>query len=499
MKSFLPRSLFSQIALVMTAALLIASAVNFALLLGERSRAGLIEMSGGPIARFVDIAAEVMADPPAQGEPLRRGRPQFGGRLNVADNSLASRPAYRRNIRLEQRLARAFETAGVEVGAVQASTRQLKMEWGRRSDGTAGRPMGRDDDRFDDRGPGMRVLRPGANDDDDGDRPPPMAVGGPMPKQEVRVREMAFSARMPDGRWINAAFFAPQPPDGEIYRLGASTFVLFVGVLGAALWVAARLSRPLKDLTEAAARVGAAAEPEAVRVSGPTDVRQTLEAFNAMSQRVSQLLGEKDVMLGALGHDLRTPLASLRIRLESMEPEAERQKAIRTIEETTLLLEDILSLARQGRSAEAVQNMDVAILVEDIVEDYAETGAPVSLAASVRAPIACRPVLFGRLMRNLIDNAVAYGGVARVSVARLDGQVEIRVEDDGPGMSPEVLATATRPFVRGEDSRNRGTGGSGLGLALADAIAKAHGGALILSNRAPHGLTAAVRLPAVAS
>src|SRR5690606_15549179 len=193
----------------------------------------------------------------------------------------------------------------------------------------------------------------------------------------------------------------------------------------AALWIASRLGRPLRDLTAAAQQVGAAGEPQEVKVQGPGDVRQTLEAFNAMSRRVTQLLREKDVMLGALGHDLRTPLASLRIRIESMEPEAERLKAIRPIEEASGLPEDILELARQGRSKEPVQTMDISIIVEDMVEDYAETGAPVSLTSSEKAPVACRPVLFRRALRNLIDNAISYGERARLSVFRLDDEVHV--------------------------------------------------------------------------
>ena len=110
--------------------------------------------------------------------------------------------------------------------------------------------------------------------------------------------------------------------------------------------------------------------------------------------------------------------------------------------------------------------------------------------------MACRPVLFGRALRNLIDNAVTYGGVARVSVSRVDDEVHVRIEDDGPGMSPDVLATATDPFVRGEVSRSRETGGAGLGLTLADAIVKAHGGSLQMQNRDPQGFAVTVILPA---
>ncbi|MBI1359537.1 MAG: HAMP domain-containing protein [Alphaproteobacteria bacterium] len=479
----------------MTSALLVASAVDFAFLWAERARAGLIEASGPGLARFVDLAAVLSTAPPQvtdRNVPL--GRPPGAGRFTFGPTSMVVTRDLPRNGRLEQRLKRALDDGGVQTLSVRASVRTIVRP--ERPQGSSDRlfllRLQRDrlqtERRADQPGfPGRDIrMMPGSPDAGGRDRPP---------RPSLRAREVVFSAQFPDGRWLNASFFSPLPPSGDIYRLAGSTFIAFAFVLAAALWLANRLSRPLNDLTEAAAHVGAAGEPQEVPVRGPSDVRQTLEAFNSMSQRVTQLLGEKDVMLGALGHDLRTPLASLRIRLESMEPESERRKAVKTIEETTLLLEAILELARQGRSNEPVQMMDVAILVQDMVEDYAETGAPVTLVSSERVPAPCRPLLLRRLLRNLIDNAVAYGGATRVSVDRKDGSLEIRVDDDGPGMTPDALATATRPFVRGDASRNRTTGGAGLGLALADAIAKTHNGSLTLANRSPHGLSATVRLP----
>jgi signal transduction histidine kinase len=479
---FLTNSLSGQIALVMAGALLIASAVNFTILMGERYRAGFIEQSGPAIARFVDVAAEIEVRPLA-GRQLQL-RPRGPGRYQILPGNPIDNRNLQRDDRLEQRLVRALAEADVEVAEVRAASRVVGRQERLQLQPGAG---GRRDPAMPD-GPGPLRQRAGG-----------FAPGEPPGEITLReAREILLAARLPDGRWLNGAVVTPEPPTDEIWRLGASTFVTFAFVLAAALWVASRLSRPLRDLQTAAARVGAANDPEEVSVRGPGDVRQTLEAFNAMSRRVSQLLGEKDVMLGALGHDLRTPLASLRIRIETMEPEAERLKAIRTIEEATQLLEDILELARQGRSSEPVKTVDVSVLVEDIVEDYAETGAPVSLTNSEKAPAACRPVLFRRALRNLIDNAVAYGQAARLSVSKSGDDVLVRIEDDGPGMSEEALAAAGRPFVRGEASRSRSTGGSGLGITLADAIAKAHGGELKLANREPHGLAATIKLPLAA-
>lgn len=482
MKAFLPRSLSGQLALVMAGALLVASIVNFVLLIGERQRALLIEQSGFPIARFVDVARDVTASPPERGRPASIAR-QGPGRYQVqASNQIDSR-SLPRDAGLEQRLRAAVLDAGLTPGEIRASVQTIIRP--ERSAGMRER-LGGQGPGFSGNGP--RVQNP-ANDY----RP----NGGSRPPREAR--EIVLAMQIPDGRWLTSVTVGPEGTSGDIFLLGASTFVIFAFVLAAALWIASRVARPLQDLTAAAQKVGAAGEPQEVTVQGPGDVRQTLEAFNTMSRRVSQLLSEKDVMLGALGHDLRTPLSSLRIRIENMEPEVERQKAIRTIEEASDLLEDILELARQGRSKEPIKAMDISILVQDMVEDYAETGAPVSLTVAEKGPVACRPVLFRRALRNLIDNAVAYGERARLSVSRENGDVLVKVEDDGPGMSAEALRSAADPFYRGDTSRNRTTGGAGLGITLADAIAKAHGGSLSLENRSPHGLSVTIRMPTAAT
>lgn len=477
MKVFLPRSIPGQLALVMAGALLVASLVNFVLLLGERERAAFIEQSVPAIARFTDVGVDVFASPPAAGERLaildRRQGP--GGRYQVANNNPVDNLGLERDANLERRVREALVSAGVSVVEIRASSRVI-TRLPRPPQGFGGESRERSPERS---GPAPT--------------PPPEVSGLPR-----MAREILLAAQLPDGRWFSSISISPEPNRGDAMLLGVSTFVTFVFVLGAALLVARQVSRPLRDLADAAVRVGASGKPEEVPVQGHGDVRQTLEAFNAMSRRVSQLLNEKDVMLGALGHDLRTPLASLRIRIESMEPEAERAKAVRTIEEASQLLEDILELSRQGRSSEPERTIDVAVLVQDIVEDYSETGAPVTLQSSEKAPVACRPVLFGRAMRNLIDNAIAYGGAARVSVSRENAKVLVTIEDDGPGIPPDLLSRATDPFVRGETSRSRETGGTGLGLTLADAIAKAHGGSLKLVNRAASGLSATIELPAAA-
>jgi signal transduction histidine kinase len=278
-------------------------------------------------------------------------------------------------------------------------------------------------------------------------------------------------------------------------RLGAATLLLYLIVLGASLWLTLRIARPLRDLTRAAERFQGRADPIVVEPSGPDDLRLAIEAFNAMNRRVVMLIDEKDHMLGAIGHDLRTPLASLRIRIESMEPEDERDAAIAKIGEMTAMLEDILVLARSGRAREELRRVEVSALVEAVTEDYVELGKPVTFEPSERHVLEVQPNLLRRALRNLIDNAVGYGGSARVAVVAVDGGVEIRVADAGPGIAVADLEQVLQPFHRLEASRNRDTGGTGLGLAIAQSIAESHGGRLRLSQGEPHGLIAAVFLP----
>jgi signal transduction histidine kinase len=228
---------------------------------------------------------------------------------------------------------------------------------------------------------------------------------------------------------------------------------------------------------------------------GPDDVRRLIAAHNALEARIVALLDEKDVMLGAIGHDLKTPLAALRVRIESVEEESERAKMAATIEDINRSLDDILTLARVGRPSDPLEPTELSALVASVVEEYEDRGKPVVLADAARIVLSVRATWLRRLLRNLVDNALRYGGSARVSLARDGGAAVLAVEDDGPGIPESEIARMVEPFARLEASRNSATGGAGLGLTLAKAIAEQHGGRLTLTNRPEGGLTASVVLP----
>lgn len=220
-----------------------------------------------------------------------------------------------------------------------------------------------------------------------------------------------------------------------------------------------------------------------------------IAAFNGMSVRVSGMLEEKDRMLGAIGHDLRTPLAALRVRIESVEDDADRARMAETIDEMNRTLEDILSLARLGRPSEPETQVDLAALVDAVVEDFRDLGADVSFEEAERQRLRLRPTLMRRAIRNLIENAVKYAGGAEVRLVADPARVRIEVADRGPGIPPDQIARVFQPFTRLETSRNRETGGIGLGLALAQAIVGDAGGEIALANREGGGLLATITLP----
>jgi len=449
MRRLLPSSLLGQMLLLIGAALLVAQAVNLAFILGEQQKLSLARGEGPAIGRFIQAASIVAATEPEGRRPLLGAhRVGPGADYRLGPGTMIDRIRIERDPAIEERLAAALAEARVPVRAVRAAARS----------------------------------EPGPS-------------GHHPPGHGRHHRVVLLAAQLDDGSWLDARLHAPGPDPWLIHRLLLATLTLFLLVFGAAWWIARRLARPLRDLTRAAEGFGGQGPAEPVTPSGPSDIRRAVEAFNAMNRRTLVLLDEKDRMLGAIGHDLRTPLASLRIRAENMGPEEERERLVATVEEMAGTLEDILTLARTGRAREPVRPVDLAALADALVEEYRELGLAAVFLPSPRAVLAVQPNLLRRALRNLIDNGLAHGGGASVAVEERESEIELRVEDEGPGIPAERLAEVIEPFRRLDASRNRESGGAGLGLAIASAVAQSHGGRLALANRPGGGLSAVLILP----
>ena len=332
---------------------------------------------------------------------------------------------------------------------------------------------------------------------------PRLAAGREWREREILVASIQREA---GGSWESARLFVPPRPAGGLGLLLLPALVTFALLVVILFFVLRRITRPLAALT---ARVEEfSRDPEAVvelAETGPEDTRRLIAAHNAMEARIAALLDEKDVMLGAIGHDLKTPLAALRVRIESVADEAQRSKMAQSIEDITETLDDILTLARLGRKgaqdAKAqTETVDLGALAGGVVEEFEDMGEPVAMLEFQRLVARVQVTWIKRALRNLITNALRYAGPTTVSMVRGENHAILRVEDEGPGIPEEELAQMLEPFARGEASRNRATGGTGLGLTLARAIAEAHGGSLVLTNReeaGPNkgGLRAEIRLP----
>ena len=305
----------------------------------------------------------------------------------------------------------------------------------------------------------------------------------------------------------------PPPPNGpgSPANGGLSTgalwldyFVRFV-VIGAAAWFGARwLSAPMHELAAASETlVQAIARHQAPTAlddsQGTLEVRQTAQIFNTMAQRLRAQFDAQGLLMAAISHDLRTPLTRLRLRLEQIETLPQAERCIADVQEMDALIGNVLGMMRDRHASEARQRIDAHALLQSLADDLHEQGQPVSVlplaAGSAPSVVLVRPTALRRVIGNLVGNALRHGGSARVSVQVREGEAQLLIDDDGPGIPPLQLEAVFQPFYRADPARGAGAGtGSGLGLYIARDLVQAEGGRLILANRAEGGLRATVVL-----
>ena len=260
-------------------------------------------------------------------------------------------------------------------------------------------------------------------------------------------------------------------------------------------WLFARaLSAPLSRFSEGAKRLGTDPHAPALERSGPAEMLAAIDSFNAMQGRLTRLLQERSQMIGAIAHDLRTPLMRLAFRLDGLEQPL-KEKVEADINEMKLMISAALDFLRDQAAGLTRQRLDLRLLVESVVDDQSDVGHDVTLAGGDPVQLDGDPVSLRRLVVNLVDNALKYGERARLRLRANDGQCTIEIDDDGPGIPDALQQRVFEPFFRTEASRNRDTGGIGLGLTTVRAIVLDHGGAIELRNRKEGGLRVIVSLP----
>lgn len=279
--------------------------------------------------------------------------------------------------------------------------------------------------------------------------------------------------------------------------LGWGALVLILSLAGAYL-IAARINRPLRSLAVAADKVAKGLSVDPLPTTGAEELKRVSQTFNTMTASLARLDAERTLLLAGVSHDLRTPLARLRLAVEML-PESDSLKAgmIEDIEDMDGIIRQFLDFIR-GIEGEQAEPGDLNGLIAGVVDRYQRSGQPVEVSLGELPTVMLRPQAMHRLLTNLIDNALKYGhGAAKVVTASVDHQAHISVLDSGPGIPEPEIPRLLRPFERLDQSRGSGTG-SGLGLAIADRIAKLHGGTLDLINRPEGGLEVRITLPRAA-
>ncbi|KTE20584.1 histidine kinase [Sphingopyxis sp. H050] len=442
-----PKSLVGQLVFAVAVMLFVAQAINFAMLVRGQRQQTLAHGGGMAVARIIDAI-----------ERDRRG--DFRPPRNEEERHLARQRAEKMSITATRP---PLPAGAVRLPDLSAYVGDLLSETNIRAETVDAWALP----------PRQRLRRPAL---------PDRAV---IVVAKVDDRYFAVRTRIAAGGSRLKGFLVWQ------------TLTLYLLILVPIMVIAYRAAGPLRDLTRAARANPALRDTTPLPEEGPSDVRDLIAAFNAYRTRIATMLSDKDRMLGAVGHDLRTPLASLRVRVEGVADDKLREKMIASIDEMTAMLADILALARSGAGTEVQERIDLSALVGELAGDYREQGKDVRIGETAEAAVLARPMLLRRALRNLIDNALAYGVRARLSVALepSDREARIVVSDDGPGLTDDQIRTLIEPFARGEQSRNRATGGAGLGLSIAREIANGEGGMLTLANRAGGGLDAVIRLP----
>lgn len=332
--------------------------------------------------------------------------------------------------------------------------------------------------------PPLPLSRPPGSDHPTLMPPPlPRPPGADHPPMMAPLRGEVLEVVIPisDDTQLVAFFFRARGPAWSAQLLLAAILTILLSSLAAG-FIAQRVTRPLAKLAEAAALTAHGAQTPTVPEEGPQDVRRAAAAFNAMTERVSRTLESQRHLLSAVGHDLRTPITAMRINIEFVEDAELADRLVKNLDELQALTEAVLSAAR-GVSGEALRPIDVTALVESVCADLDDLKVPVVWRGGASCTVSCRPNELRRAVRNLIENAVAYGQTAEVSVAAAPTAWEIRIADEGQGIPEADRTRVFEPFVRLEGSRNAATGGVGLGLTLARTIVESHGGAIAMGPR----------------
>lgn len=471
MRRLLPQSLFGRLLLFLTGGLVVAQLLSAAILLQDRDQA-LYHAIGGHVAQRIAAIVNLLDD------------------LEAADR---------------HRLVTALDLPPTRISldlpweTIEPDERYHSVLFR----GLLKRQLGPDrpfqlEINDDLPPPPPPVERPRWFDADSPPRPPERADRPPrwrMHAMMMGLRNFVVQVRLHDGAVVTFQQILPEEIIAWPTRLLLILLVLLVSVAVLAALAVRALTRPLAVLADAAGELGRDIRRPPLDEKGPLEVQRAARAFNTMQERLIRYIEDRNRILAAISHDLKTPITRLRLRTELLDDAPLKEKFLLDLDDMQRMAQASLDFLRGGEDSEPIAPMDLNALLESLQEDAEDVGHAVSISGAASQPLRCRPLALKRCLTNLVDNALKYGQSAEIAVADTATRLRLIVRDRGPGIPAAELERVFEPFYRLEGSRSRDTGGTGLGLSIARNIARAHGGELSLRNHPQGGLEAVLELP----
>jgi len=465
-----PRRAGGQLALLLILVLLVAQVITIVILAGERQGALRSASLEHVLQRVADGYTLADTTDPERQERILRALSSPTLRLSIDPAPYLTED---QSSDMRRRLAE-------ELGLPMAQVRTAMEADG--DDCLRDRDDHRDRERHDDEDDEHHEYEEHRDDDDHHDErhecPPVLGV----------------SLALSSGQWFNARARPPAPSwlwlKATLTSVGITAVLLTLTLLLAVR----RILRPINELSQAAHAFG---RGEKVRIpeKGPEDVREVTRAFNQMQDQVGRAQEDRARLLAALAHDLRTPITSMRLRVEMLPEGEDRDRLLDSLREMQHLAEATLDFIR-GTTTEQHRRYDLATLLDSLCGDLQEMGLAVHCDDSPRCVLQGQPEAVKRALRNLIENAVNYGEQAEVTLVTTDTEAVVTIVDQGPGILEADRERVFEPFYRLEHSRSRETGGAGLGLAIARTLIRGMGGDIRLgAGPGGQGLQVSVTLP----
>jgi len=330
-------------------------------------------------------------------------------------------------------------------------------------------------------------------------------MGNRMKREKLNKFErnikLSGSILLSKNKWLNFSSVV----DEKSLQIPLQTLLMIlfatVLILASMVWVIKRALLPVKALAVSAERVGNERDFSKMPLKGPSEIIPTIVAFNTMQSQLSRFINDRTKMLAAISHDLRTPITSLRLRLEFIEAGQDKDQMLATISQMEAMIKATLNFAKEDAQQEGKQSIELVSLLETIIDDYQDQGANITLVSPDKLVFRLWPSAIRRVLENLINNSLRYGkdseGNVSVAVECLQTKTHlvIKISDDGKGIEEGSLCEVMKPFVRLDKARDTSEASVGLGLAISQSIVQSHGGTLLLSNKKTGGLCVEISLP----